>query len=208
MKITLRTHEEFRDAHVIIELVAAREEAPTTMTDPDEIQRLNRQIRELGDRLRAKDREEDLRVRRVTELEAALIKSEKRAAERETQVGVLRTVLRTAEEKISGYDADRRTEKARADQNREWAEREDARCNVLNGELEKAERRAAGLKAERDLFGRIITRAAGVIHHRNISEALNTQYGVPDYVRRLQEVVETVRTLVAEASTVPSSPAE
>lgn len=252
MKITLKTQEEFRDAHVTIELVTAGPDKIPQRSDnlytDEEVALLQAGESELVAK--------PLR-RRISELESALAKSEKRAAELEVKaqddqnkdraerlkalshlVGTtdqenirlrdrvrdlsrslkardqlltkatgefqtVRSALVKAEERIAGYDADRHTEKIRADQNKEWAERAEARVNKITQEARDKDSQIATLKDERDQFARAIARTSGVVYNQDVSMALGT-YSVNNHVRRLQEAVETVRGIVEGSSTVPS----
>jgi hypothetical protein len=149
MEIRLKTAEEFRDAHVTIEIRAT----------PEEAWRLSDRLytaEEVGD-LQASEAElvaAPLR-RRIAELEKSLAES-RELVEFKTRVAddidadraKLHGQVREWKLKAQGWDHDRHTERDRADQNKAWAERAELR---LAQDAEAHAKALDEVKRDRDL---------------------------------------------------------
>lgn len=242
MEIRLRTAEEFRDAHVTIEIRATQEETEEVsrrLFDPDKaVEKLAEnyarataraaeleadksrlmaekhgpdgpwaraakmsqeldEVRKENSRLRAQSErrprghvcvngcEPNAHVafegrRRVIELEGQLKVATDTLSVREDQVALLKSQLADetkradeAEQKARGYDADRHSERDRADNNRAWAEREAARGDALEAERDRALAEVGRRFTQAQLADQIAEQTSE--HRRQIEEAQQAQ---------------------------------
>lgn len=167
-------------------------------------QRAVRLERELARRTEERDERERARAgqeARVQELERLLALSVAREDALEIKVNGLMGELAGAEgrvraldEKVRLYDEDRRTERDRADKNREWAERAELRVAQM------AEEKRDAVAALADQLGKVI----GAVHGFEVSTALQrTHYESAWEYQIMAGAIRNVRRVVGS----PTPPA-
>jgi DNA repair exonuclease SbcCD ATPase subunit len=140
----IRTLVEIRDGRVSIQETADEttvtvtvDGAPSRSVDLDEVDRLNRYVRELGDRLQKRDTA-------YVELEDELVRRTRERDERErARAGLEKSLseeIRKLRAQVAEYDQDRKTEQNRANQNKAWAERTETELEKASQEISYHER--------------------------------------------------------------------
>lgn len=114
MEIRIKTAEEFRDAHVTIEIQADQDEAAEKIENLDKALTLTRTSREFN-------------RHKVVGLEAEVVRLEAELARMADNFNTSQARVRELAAKVREYDRDRKTERDRADQNKAWAERAELR---------------------------------------------------------------------------------
>jgi hypothetical protein len=99
--------------------------------------------------------------------------------------------METAEVQLKGYDEDRRTERDRADENREWAERAELNCARLSAALVAAEKR--------------LDRISGAVHNPVLRDAFRTTWDRKE-PRAMAEALRQVRDALGSPLPSPGLP--